>query len=100
MPGEDPFLTSEYAAHLIHATQNGPLDDRYLMAGATAKHFSMYDMEGFLPRTDPQPPPASGRCDTPGGCERWNFDMSPPTQANAYALFREHLIERDSLPAW
>ena len=25
----------------------------------------MYDMEGYIPRTDPQPPPASGSCMTP-----------------------------------
>lgn len=76
--GECECLTTRYAVHLINATQRGGSDSRYLLAASTAKHFSMYDMEGYIPRTDPQPPPASGTCDTPGGCERWNFDMRPP----------------------
>ena len=98
VPGECPHLTAEYAATLVAAAQDFRLlppsnassagDDgrsgsgepagRRLAVALTAKHFSMYDMEGYIPRTDPQPPPASGRCETPGGCERWNFDMVPP----------------------
>ena len=39
---------------------------------------SRYDMEGYLPRTDPEPRPPSSTCDTAGGCQRWNFDASPP----------------------
>lgn len=35
-------------------------------------------MEGYLPRTDPVPRPPSSTCDTAGGCQRWNFDASPP----------------------
>jgi hypothetical protein len=26
------------------------------------------------------PRPASCTCDTPGGCERWNIDASPPVR--------------------
>ena len=38
-----------------------------------------YDMEGYIPRTDPGPViGGADYCDTPGGCERWNFDMNPP----------------------
>ena len=79
MASECPFLTAEYAIRLIGATQHNADEPRYLQAAATAKHFSMYDLEGYIPRTDPQPTPASGRCVTPdAGCERWNFDMRPP----------------------
>lgn len=86
VPGEDPFLTTEYAVHIVNGTQYGD-DPNYLQAAATVKHFSMYDMEGYIPRTDPQPHPPSGYCDTPGGCERWNFDMTPPRRDfNGYYL--------------
>ena len=37
-------------------------------------------MEGFIPRTDALPRPASSTCDTPGGCQRWNFDAKPPAR--------------------
>lgn len=77
VPGECPTLTSEYAAAIVAAVQRGPEDPRYLVAAVTIKHFSMYDMEGYIPRTDPGSI-SGGYCDTPGGCERWNFDMTPP----------------------
>ena len=76
VPGEDSYLTSEYAFHLINSTQTGS-DPRYLQVAATAKHFSMYDLEGYIPRKDPGKIP-SAYCDTPGGCERWNLDATPP----------------------
>ena len=55
VPGECPTLTAEYAVHLISATQRpvDGLDDRYMAAASTAKHFSMHDIEGYIPRTDP-----------------------------------------------
>jgi beta-glucosidase-like glycosyl hydrolase len=57
------------------------------LAASTAKHFSAYDLEGFEPRTDPLPRPASGTCDTDGGCQRWNFDAFPPARdLNAYYM--------------
>ena len=41
----------------------------------------MYDMEGYIPRTDPPKiPDSDDYCDTPGGCQRWNFDMNPPRE--------------------
>lgn len=79
VPGEDPLVVARYAENFIRGMQEGE-DHRYLLAAATAKHLAVYDLEGFEPRTDPQPHPASGRCDTPGGCQRWNFDGSPPLQ--------------------
>ena len=77
VPGEDPYLTGEYAAALVDATQRGTEDPRYLLAASTIKHWSMYDMEGYIPRVDPGKIDG-GYCDTPGGCQRWNFDMTPP----------------------
>ena len=77
VPGEDPYLTGEYGSALVDATQRGPEDPRYLLAASTIKHWSMYDMEGYIPREDPGKIDG-GYCDTPGGCQRWNFDMTPP----------------------
>jgi beta-glucosidase-like glycosyl hydrolase len=68
---------SAYATNFISGMQQGR-DARYLLAASTAKHLAVYDLEGYEPRTDPKPRPASARCDTPGGCQRWNFDASPP----------------------
>ena len=83
--GEDPMLTAEYAATLIKATQTSELDPRYLSAASTAKHFTMYDLEGTKGTdgrggayTDNLPRPPSSSVDTLGGVERWNFDASPP----------------------
>ena len=45
VPGEEPFLTSEYGTYIIDATQRGGGDTRYLAAASTMKHFSMYDFE-------------------------------------------------------
>lgn len=79
VPGECSKLTAEYATHFIAGAQRGnDSDPRYLVSALTAKHFSMYDMEGYIPRTDPLPRPSSATCDTQGGCQRWNFDASPP----------------------
>ncbi len=44
VPGEDPFLTGEYAMHYIRGFQEGP-DPRYLKAVSTAKHYCDYDCE-------------------------------------------------------
>ena len=61
----------------------GEPDGDYLLAGATAKHWLAYDLEGYEPRTDVQPRPETAACDGAGGydfdgCQRWNFDASPP----------------------
>jgi Glycosyl hydrolase family 3 N terminal domain len=45
-PGEDPFLSAEYAAHFIKGFQQGE-DPRYLKASACAKHFTAYDLENW-----------------------------------------------------
>ena len=34
-------------------------------------HPAGYDLEGYIPRSDPLPRPPSSTCDTPGGCQRW-----------------------------
>lgn len=81
VPSESPAHTSAYATNFIAGFQTGPIGaapSPYLLAASTAKHLSVYDLEGFIPRTDPLPRPASAVCDTPHGCERWNFDGSPP----------------------
>jgi hypothetical protein len=89
VPGECPMLTSEYAAHFIGGAQRGNAtttadeDPRYWLSAVTAKHFTMYDMEGYIPRTalDAKasiPGVPSATADTSGGVQRWNFDASPP----------------------
>eukprot|EP00054_Salpingoeca_dolichothecata_P016214 m.94675 g.94675 ORF g.94675 m.94675 type:complete len:813 (+) comp21873_c0_seq1:123-2561(+) len=78
---EDPTINSEYAKAYISGFQYGSNSSNtsgYLLAAATAKHWLAYDLEGYIPRTDPQPRPESGTCDTGGGCQRWNFDAKPP----------------------
>jgi hypothetical protein len=77
VPSEDANLVAQYGRAFIGGLQGGGAE-RHLLVAATAKHWLGYDMEGYIPRTDPQPRPASSTCDTPGGCQRWNFDASPP----------------------
>lgn len=58
----------------------GGADSERLLAAATLKHWVAYDLEGYVPRSDPLPRPASAACDTgsdlePGpGCTRFNFN--------------------------
>jgi len=83
VPGEDPYLTSEYAVNLVNGMQNGKTEysnskNPPLFSAATVKHFSFYDFEGYMPRIDEGPLP-SGFCDTPSqGCQRFNSDSVPP----------------------
>jgi hypothetical protein len=103
--GIDPALVSAYAQAFISgvqgAAQDAP-DPRYMLAAATAQHAAVcvaeggsgrctpsalhehthcsYDLEGYIPRTDALPRPATVVCDTPGGCQRWNLDGSPPAR--------------------
>ena len=86
VPSEDSTVVSHYATNFISGLQGkGGPDPRYLLAASTAKHFIAYDLEGFIPRTDPLPRPPTGTCDTPGGCQRWNFDASPrPEDLSGY----------------
>ena len=60
--------------------QGGADPDR-LLAAATLKHWVAYDLEGYVPRSDPLPRPPSATCETqsdldPGtpGCTRFNFN--------------------------
>jgi len=72
---EDAALVSAYGAAIVRGVQGeGGADPAHLLAATTLKHWVAYDMEGFIPRTDPLPRPASATCDTPSGCQRWNFD--------------------------
>jgi len=80
VPGEDPFLTSEFAVNLVEGMQFGSKDgdNDTLVSAVSVKHFSLYDFEGYIPRIDEGPLP-SGYCDTPAqGCQRWNSDSTPP----------------------
>ena len=79
VPSEDAGVCSRYGAAFVAGLQGkGGPDPNHLLTAATLKHFVAYDQEGFMPRTDVQPRPASGSCDTEGGCQRWNFDARPP----------------------
>eukprot|EP00756_Hemistasia_phaeocysticola_P023476 Hpha_TRINITY_DN15896_c2_g1::TRINITY_DN15896_c2_g1_i1::g.191891::m.191891 len=79
VPGECPYLNSEYAVNLISKTQQGEHDKRFHMAASTAKHWTAYDIEGYIPRVD-EGHTSGGYCvnGTNEGCERWNFHMTPP----------------------
>ena len=84
--GEDSTVVSNYAVAFVSGLQ-GYGESSFLLAAATLKHYGIYDMEGFIPRTDPLPRPATAACDTPGGCQRWNFDASPSARDfNAYYM--------------
>ncbi|KAA0145948.1 hypothetical protein FNF28_07761 [Cafeteria roenbergensis] len=43
-PGEDPFLSGQWAIHYVRGLQEGE-DPRYLKVSADCKHFAAYDME-------------------------------------------------------
>ena len=38
-PGEDSYLSGEYAAHFVDGMQNSAVDPSHWQAGATCKHF-------------------------------------------------------------
>ena len=42
-PGEDPFLSAQYAQHLITGLQEGE-DPRYLKMSACSKHYAAYSL--------------------------------------------------------
>ncbi len=44
-PGEDPFLSSQYAIHFIRGMQGADLNQKYLKVSSCAKHFAAYSME-------------------------------------------------------
>ena len=91
VPGECPYLTGEVGSILTKATQESAAEPRYLRVASTMKHSPMYDMEGYNDggcathdgSCGTVSAPAAGadyRCDTfrAGGCNRRNFDSSPP----------------------
>ena len=43
-PGEDPFLSAEFAFEVVRALQGGD-DERYIKVIANCKHFNAYDTE-------------------------------------------------------
>ncbi|KAL6066428.1 Beta-xylosidase/alpha-L-arabinofuranosidase 2, variant 3 [Balamuthia mandrillaris] len=45
-PGEDPYLTGQYASTFVDALQTGE-DPRYLKVIATCKHFAAYSLENW-----------------------------------------------------
>jgi beta-D-xylosidase 4 len=45
-PGEDPYLSSQYAYAFVNGMQRGD-DDRYLKVAATCKHYTAYDLENW-----------------------------------------------------
>ena len=44
-PGEDPYLSGEYAAAFVQGFQESPVDPRYLQASACCKHYDANSME-------------------------------------------------------
>ena len=44
-PGEDPYLSSQYAIHFVAGYQNAPEAPDTLLIGATCKHFVANSME-------------------------------------------------------
>ena len=45
-PGEDPYLTGQYAINFVRGFQNNPADPTHLQASACCKHFVANSMEG------------------------------------------------------
>ena len=45
-PGEDPYLTGEFAIAFVRGMQEGE-DPRYLKTAADCKHFAGYDLENW-----------------------------------------------------
>ncbi|CAE8728305.1 unnamed protein product, partial [Polarella glacialis] len=45
-PGEDPYLTSEYAEQFVQGIQEAPEDPSHLQASACCKHYVANEMEG------------------------------------------------------
>ena len=90
VPSEDATVVTSYAQQFISGLQGmnststsdatDATEPTYLLAASTAKHAFVYTLEGYIPRIDPTPRPASGTCDTISGCQRWNYDAFPPSR--------------------
>ena len=48
-PGEDPFITSQYAKHFVLGMQG--TDDTYLKVSAQCKHYAVYNLENYDGKT-------------------------------------------------
>ena len=51
VPGEDPFLMSEYGVAYVSGMQTGD-DARFVKTAASPKHFFAYDLEGLGPNNE------------------------------------------------
>lgn len=45
-PGEDPYLSSQYATEFVRGMQEGE-DQHYLKTSACCKHYSAYDLDNW-----------------------------------------------------
>ena len=45
-PGEDPYLSGEYATHFVRGFQEAPQDEGHLLASACCKHYVANSMDG------------------------------------------------------
>lgn len=85
VPGEDPYLTSEYVAAYARGMQGVANGGGYLQAVSTGKHFSAYDVEGFWNgstagntwSTDGHGATCTGPSQDQCRTERWNMDARP-----------------------
>merc|ERR1719420_1168506 len=46
VPGEDPYLTGEYAEHFVKGFQEAPEDPGHIQASACCKHYVANEMDG------------------------------------------------------
>eukprot|EP00760_Papus_ankaliazontas_P014535 PhM_4_TR16096/c0_g1_i1/m.90063/K15920/XYL4; beta-D-xylosidase 4 len=78
-PGEDPYLTSVYAANFVYNFQNGKEDPTRLQASSCCKHFAAYSLENW------------------GGQNRHTFDaiVSPQDLADTYTPSFEACAHQD-----
>lgn len=47
MPGEDPFLSGQYAINFVKGMQEAPEDPYHLQASACCKHFVANELESW-----------------------------------------------------
>jgi beta-D-xylosidase 4 len=71
-PGEDPYLTSQYAINFVRGLQEGE-DSRYLKLVATIKHFDAYSLENW------------------NGMDRFHFDANVSDAGEAFSLLHRCL---------
>jgi beta-glucosidase-like glycosyl hydrolase len=102
VPGEDPFLTSEYGVYYVQGMMQGD-DPRYVLIAASPKHFFAYNLEGLGPNNE------TGLCTADKGT--WNGAVDYPDGGivgpNGHVCrygYNNQLTDRDMveyyLPAW